>query len=84
MKNLNQLQFALDKQAPTISSVSSLHGEIQLSLEMKQKLGQALVRIITDEMKHRHQALLDFIDDEIALLESDAVHWHDPCHQESE
>ena len=74
MKDLNQLQFALVKQAPTISSVTSLHGEIQLSLEMKQKLGQALIRIISDEMKHRHQALLDFIDEEIAILESGTVH----------
>jgi len=55
MTCLNKLQFALDKQAPNILSITTLHGDIQLSASMRQALQVALNKIINTEIMQRKQ-----------------------------
>ena len=65
---LNKLQFALDKQAPNILSITTLHGEIQLSAGMKQSLEIALNKIINTEMKRQKKQLGERMNAELILL----------------
>ena len=65
MNDLKQLQFALEKQAHHIESVSTSHGNIPLSKEMKQQLGYALAIIIGNSIKHKKKALITYISSDI-------------------
>ena len=70
---LNKLQFALDKQAPNILSITTLHGEIQLSATMMQSLEIALNEIINSEMKRQKRHLSKIVNAELALLKHQGV-----------
>ncbi|MCJ8336945.1 MAG: hypothetical protein MJK10_00590 [Pseudomonadales bacterium] len=70
---LNKLQFALDKQAPNILSVTTLHGDILLSSSMKQELEIALNQIINTEMIRQKKELTELMTAELALLEHQSV-----------
>ena len=70
---LNKLQFALDKQAPNILSVTTLHGDILLSSSMKQELEIALNQIINTEMIRQKKELTELMTAELALLKHQSV-----------
>ena len=61
MNDLKSLQFALDMQVHYIEYVYSLHGKIPLSMEMKDKVGMALIVIIEDEIKRLKKDMIAHI-----------------------
>jgi len=72
MNDLQSLQFALDMQVNYIENVYSLHGNIPLSMEMKEKLAMALIDIIEEEIKRLKKDMLDQIYTDIEGFEKQA------------